>query len=94
MVYAGDKFNGIDGFSNDDAAQQNDQATQYQAVDVFVAGLINADLAAGETVEANAPVYPVPGTGRVSPTLVNLDGRQMYAVEDQATAAGRVGVIL
>lgn len=94
MIYGDAQFYGIDGFTIDDAIQQNDTAKQYNPVAVIEAGILRADLAAGETVVAQQPVYPVPGTGRVSPTLINMDGPTVRAKEDQSTAGGRVAVLL
>lgn len=93
-VYASDQFYGIDGVTVDDKVQASDQTLVNQGIAVVNSGIVRVPLASGETIVANQPVYPVPGTGKFTGTLIEMDGRQLYAVYDQATAGGNVGVLI
>lgn len=96
-VGAGATFRGIGGFSGFDEIVPRDSALldKFEAGIPFmtiVAGQINAFLEAGITCVAEQQLYPVPG-GKLTTTPIVMDGRPIYAYEDQATAGGRVGVI-
>ena len=69
-----------------------DTYTEDTSALVITAGMANAELAAGITCVAEQRLYPIPG-GKLTTTEVTMPGRPIYATEDQATAAGRVGVI-
>lgn len=97
-VGAGATFRGPAGFSGMDEIVPRDSALldKFEAgipFECIVAGLVNADLETGITCVAEQQLYPVPG-GKLTTTSIVMDGRPIYAYEDQATAGGRVGVII
>jgi len=92
-VRAGAETYGIAGFCKDDIAKENDKAEQYEDMTILL-GHVNAELLAGQTCASEQPLYPVPGDGRLTATEIEMAGASVRASEDQATAGGRVGVIV
>jgi len=96
-IGVGALFNGIAGMSAmEEIVERCGTADTYpegRAVPVIVAGMANATLAAGITCVSEQRLYPITG-GKLTTTEVTMAGRPIYATEDQATAAGRVGVLL
>jgi hypothetical protein len=88
------QFLGIAGFADDDEAVEDDQAVLYDNVKILARGHILAELAAGITCVAEQKLFPIPGLGSLTTIDISMDGPTIRASEDQATAAGRVGVIV
>lgn len=91
-VRTGAKTYGMAGFLNDDRAVEDDKSAQYMVNEILAAGHILGELAAGVTCVAEQPLYAVPGTGKLNTLEIVSVNRPINATEDQATAAGRVGV--
>ncbi len=90
-VRAGAQFYDIAGIANDDVADEDDIAAA--GLDVLILnGRNKAELATGITCVAEQPLYPVPGDGTFTTEEIVYAGRQVRALEDQATPAGRVEV--
>lgn len=96
-IGVGALFRGIAGLSDMEEIVERDQTADTWPADrdvlVLTAGMMVAELAAGITCVSEQQLYPIPG-GKLTTTEVIMPGRPLYAYEDQATAAGRIGVIL
>ena len=93
-VRAGAQFYDTLGLANDNVAKENDKAEQYEEVNILYAGLMRGDLASGVTCVGSQPLFPVPGTGELVTTDIEMVGRQYRAAYDQSTSGGRVIVAL
>lgn len=97
FVGYGEATYGIAGFANDDQAVEDDQAVLNDAVNILAAGNLLVPLAGGMTTVAEQQVYAIPGSGKLTTVEIVYSvgaNRPITATEDQATAAGNVGVRL
>jgi len=84
----------IAGFAQVDGAVEDDEAVQYDTVNILAGGRITGiPLNAGETCLADQPLYPVPGSGKLSTTEIVYGTKPIIAGEDQSIAGGNVMVV-
>lgn len=84
----------IAGFAQVDAGVEDDQAVQYDTVNILAAGRITGiPMNTGETCLAEQQLYPIPGSGKLSTTEIVFGIKPIIAGEDQATAGGNVMVV-
>ncbi|RLI55259.1 MAG: hypothetical protein DRP01_10785 [Archaeoglobales archaeon] len=84
----------IAGFAYADQTVEDDQAVEYQDVEILANGRISfIPLSDGETCLAEQRLYPIPGTGKLTTTEIVFGVRPITAAEDQPTAGGDVMVV-
>ena len=93
-VRAGALSNGIAGIVIQDEAKQNDKAEQYEAALLGARGKMRGTLQAGVTVVSEQRLYPVPGTGELTTTEINVEGPEIRAEGDNSDAGTQTPVII
>ena len=84
------------GIGKNDEARNDDTCEIGDDITVLARGHINAEIGAAVTCVATQPLYPAPGTGKLSTTAISYPStyRQIRATEDQLVAGTQTGVML